>query len=233
MDLLAQTTSAWGLSLTQQQLEQFAVYAAELRSWNERVNLTAITDERDIVTRHFLDSLRLAQSWGAAPASLIDIGAGAGFPGLPLKILRPEVKLTLVESIAKKTAFLEHMVATLGLADVEVITTRAEELGQNPRYRERYDVSTARAVAELRVLVEYLLPLCRVGGRVLAPKGPQPTEELREARAAIAKLGGRMAAPETVQLPGLEARTLVIIEKISHTPPLYPRAVGVPSRKPL
>lgn len=233
MDLLAHTASAWRLPLTPQQLDQFGTYAAELRRWNERVNLTAITSEREIVTRHFLDSLRLALSWGDAPASLVDIGAGAGFPGLPLKILRPALRLTLVESVAKKAAFLEHMAATLGLADVLVLTARAETLGQDVRHREQYDVATARAVAELRILAEYLLPLCRVGGRALAPKGGEIDEELRLAAPAIARLGGRVAAVEPVALPAVEPRTLVVIDKIAPTPPAYPRAVGVPARRPL
>lgn len=233
MDLLAHTASAWGMPLAHQQLDQLRTYAAELRRWNERVNLTAITGEREIAARHFLDSLRLALSWGDAPSRLVDVGAGAGFPGLPLKILRPALRLTLVESVAKKAAFLEHVAATLGLADVLVLTARAETLGQDARHREQYDVATARAVAELRVLAEYLLPLCRVGGRVLAPKGGQIDDELRLAAPAMARLGGRVAAVEPVALPDVEPRTLVVIDKIAPTPPAYPRAVGVPARRPL
>jgi 16S rRNA (guanine527-N7)-methyltransferase len=231
--LLAETAAGWGIELSARQLEQFVLYAAELRAWNERVNLTAITGEQEIATRHFLDSLRLALSWGDAPLSLVDIGAGAGFPGLPLAILNPALRLTLVESVAKKTAFLQHMVALLGLPHVQVLATRAEALGQDNSHREQYDVVTARAVAELRVLAEYLLPLCRVGGRVLAPKGGVIDEELRAAEPAITKLGGRLAPVETVLLPGVEPRTLVVIDKLAPTPPAYPRAVGVPARRPL
>lgn len=233
MDLLATTAAAWGMPLSPAQLDQFAIYAAELRRWNEQVNLTTITDERGIVTRHFLDSLRCARSWGAAPQSLVDIGAGAGFPGLPLKILRPELRLTLVESIAKKAAFLRHMVNTLGLTDVEIIIARAEAAGRDQAQRERYDVVVARAVAELRVLAEYCLPLCRIGGRFLAPKGAQIEDELQGALPAIAQLGGRLVAIEPVELPELEPRTLVVIEKIAATPPQYPRAPGVPAKRPL
>jgi 16S rRNA (guanine527-N7)-methyltransferase len=231
--LLAETAAGWGIELSARQLEQFVLYAAELRAWNERVNLTAITGEQEIATRHFLDSLRLALSWGDAPLSLVDIGAGAGFPGLPLAILNPALRLTLVESVAKKTAFLQHMVALLGLPHVQVLATRAEALGQDNSHREQYDVVTARAVAELRVLAEYLLPLCRVGGRALAPKGGVIDEELRAAEPAITKLGGRLAPVETVLLPGVEPRTLVVIDKLAPTPPAYPRAVGVPARRPL
>jgi 16S rRNA (guanine527-N7)-methyltransferase len=233
MGILTSTTAAWGMSLNQAQLDQFATYAAELRRWNARVNLTAITDEREIATRHFLDSLRCALSWGRAPTSLIDVGTGAGFPGLPLKILRPELRLTLVESIEKKAAFLKHIVAALGLAKVSIVVARAETVGHNPAHREQYDVAAARAVAELRVLAEYCLPLCRVGGRFLAPKGAQIEHEIAAAQAAIAKLGGRPPVVERVDLPGVEPRSLVIVEKIAPTPPLYPRAVGVPAKRPL
>ena len=233
LNLLATTAAAWGHPLSPAQLDQFDVYAAELRRWNERVNLTAIADETGIVTRHFLDSLRCAQSWGDAPQSLVDIGAGAGFPGLPLKILRPELQLTLVESIAKKAAFLRHMVDTLGLTDVEIVIARAEAAGRDPAQRERYDVAVARAVAELRVLAEYCLPLCRIGGRFLAPKGARIEDELQAALPAIRQLGGRLLAVEPVELPELEPRTLVIVEKITPTPPEYPRAPGVPAKRPL
>ena len=137
MGLLATTAAAWGHPLSPLQLDQFDVYTAELRRWNERINLTAIADEPSIVTRHFLDSLRCADSWGRAPRSLVDIGAGAGFPGLPLKILRPELQLTLVESIAKKAAFLRHMVETLGLTNVDIVVARAEAAGRDPSQRER------------------------------------------------------------------------------------------------
>lgn len=233
INLLANTAAAWGLTLSPAQLDQFDTYATELRRWNERVNLTAITDETGIVTRHFLDSLRCAQSWGSAPQRMVDIGAGAGFPGLPLKILRPALQLTLVESIAKKAVFLRHIVDTLGLTNVEIIVARAEDAGRDPAQRERYDVAVARAVAELRVLAEYCLPLCRIGGRFLAPKGARIEDEVQAALPAITQLGGRLVAIEPVELPELAPRTLVIIEKIARTPPQYPRAPGTPAKQPL
>lgn len=233
VDLLSSTAASWGLALDRRQLDQFAAYTDELRRWNERVNLTAITTEPEIAARHFLDSLRCALSWGEEPRRLIDVGAGAGFPGLPLKILRPELRLALVESVEKKAAFLRHMVAVLGLSGVEVAVARAETIGHAEAHREHYDVAVARAVAELRVLAEYCLPLCRVGGRFLAPKGAQVEPELQAAQEAIAVLGGRIGAVEQVELPGVERRTLVVVEKIAPTPPQYPRAVGVPSKRPL
>src|SRR3954467_10679370 len=206
INLLATTAAAWGHPLSPAQLDQFAVYAAELRRWNERVNLTAIADETGIVTPHFPDSLRCAHTWRCAPQNLVDIGAGAGFPRLPLKILRPELQLTLVESIAKKAAFLRHMAEMLGLTNVEIVIARAEAVGRDPAQRERYDVAVARAVAELRVLAEYCLPLCQIGGRFLAPKGARIEDKLQAALPGIAQLGGRLVAIEPVVLPELEPR---------------------------
>ncbi len=231
--LLAATSAAWGLSLNDHQLAQFRVYADELAAWNAHTNLTAIGDREGVYVRHFLDSLALAPHLGPDPDPLIDLGTGAGFPGLPLKLLRPELALTLVDSIGKKTAFLSHLVDQLGLRDVRIITGRAEELGRNPAEREHYGVVTARAVADLRVLAEYGLPLLRVGGRLLAPKGAAAREEAAAAARAIGLLGGAPATVEPVTLPGLEPRALVIITKIASTDPRYPRPIGVPARKPL
>jgi 16S rRNA (guanine527-N7)-methyltransferase len=232
-ELLVSTAQSWGLTLSEQQIDQFAIYERELRAWNERLNLTAITDQRGITVRHFLDSLSCAVYWGKTPESLIDIGTGAGFPGLPLKILCPEMQLTLVESIEKKAGFLRFMAQELGLEQVEVCVERAERIGHNPDHRERYEISTARAVAELRALAEYCLPLCRVGGKFLAPKGGQTELEVQDARIAIGTLGGRIAQIEHVDLPDADQRTIVIIEKRSHTPKQYPRAVGVPTKRPI
>jgi 16S rRNA (guanine527-N7)-methyltransferase len=230
--ILQSTAATWGLELTPTQLDQFAHYGEELRRWNERVNLTAIRDPEQIVVRHFLDSLACATAWGHPPDSLIDIGSGAGFPGLPLKILRPELQLTLVESVAKKAAFLNHMAAELGF-QVTVLTERAETLGRDPRHRAQYDLVTARAVAELRVLAEYCLPLCRLGGRMLAPKGGAVGDEVAAARHAITLLGGNRPVVLPVTLPGLDPRTIVVVEKRAATPAAYPRAVGVPAHKPI
>jgi 16S rRNA (guanine527-N7)-methyltransferase len=232
-ELLAATAADWGLPLRSAQLEQFARYAALLIEWNAHINLTAISAPDQIYRRHFLDSLSLALFWGDAPQRLIDIGSGAGFPGVPLKILRPELELTLVDSVGKKTAFLRHLVQTLGLQHVHVYTARIEDLGRDPAERERYDVVTARAVAELRVLVEYALPLARVGGRMLAPKGAGAAAEIADAANAIALLGGAPARRETVHLPGQDSAVVIVIPKIAATDARYPRAVGLPRRRPL
>jgi len=231
--LLADTAAAWGLPLDPNQLRQFARYTDELLAWNAHTNLTAITDRQAIYVRHFLDSLALARFWGPPPATLVDIGTGAGFPGVPLKILHPPLAVTLIESVGKKTAFLKHLIAILGLEQVRVVTGRAETVGHDPGQRERYDVATARAVADLRVLAEYALPLLRVGGLLLAPKGAGAEREIEGARRAVALLGGTIEQVVPIELPGVEPRSLVVARKVAPTDPRYPRAVGIPARRPL
>jgi len=231
--LLADTAAAWGLPLDPNQLRQFARYTDELLAWNAHTNLTAITDRRAIYVRHFLDSLALARFWGPPPATLVDIGTGAGFPGVPLKILHPPLAVTLIESVGKKAAFLKHLIAILGLEQVRVVTGRAETFGHDPGERERYDLATARAVADLRVLAEYALPLLRVGGRLLAPKGAGAEREIEGARRAVALLGGTIEQVVPIELPGVEPRSLVVARKVAPTDPRYPRAVGIPARRPL
>jgi 16S rRNA (guanine527-N7)-methyltransferase len=231
--LLADIATAWGLPLDPNQLRQFARYADELLAWNAHTNLTAITDRQAIYVRHFLDSLALARFWGPPPATLVDIGTGAGFPGVPLKILHPPLAVTLIESVGKKTAFLKHLIAILGLEQVRVVTGRAETVGHDPGERERYDLATARAVADLRVLAEYALPLLRVGGLLLAPKGAGAEREIEGARRAVALLGGTIEQVVPIELPGVEPRSLVVARKVAPTDPRYPRAVGIPARRPL
>lgn len=231
--LLIETASAWNVNLTPTQVEQLLIYQHELQHWNTHTNLTAITNSDDIMTRHFLDSLRCAQSWGASPHTLVDIGSGAGFPGLPLKIAFPELHITLVESVAKKVAFLKHIAEMLNLNHVTIFHARAETIGHQPDHREAYDVAIVRAVASLPVLAEYCLPLIRIGGRMLAPKGADSADEVAAANTALALLGGQTIAIEPVVIPQLERRTLVVIEKNAPTPDAYPRRPGVPSKRPL
>ncbi len=233
-ELLATAAEAWDILLTSAQLDQFDRYAAELQRWNRHTNLTTIVDPEAIVVRHFLDSLALAAVWRPQqPTSLADIGTGAGFPGLPLKLLWPEMRLLLVESVGKKTDFLTHIVRSLGLSDVEISTARAEELGRQPQYREQFTAVTARAVATLNVLAEYCLPLCEVGGLFVAPKSSDGTREAVEAEPALQKLGGVVETIQPVRLPGLEERTIVVVRKVQITPEHYPRRVGVPVKRPL
>ena len=224
-----------GIRLSDEQRAAFDLYARELVEWNRRFNLTSITDPEQIRIKHFLDSL---SCWLAMreqpPGSLVDVGAGAGFPGIPLKILKPDIHLTLVEATAKKTGFLLHLVQFLRLDEVHVGTTRAEEFGNIPEQRESYDWSVARAVAPLPGLVEYLLPLVKIGGHALAQKGKDAAAEVEAAMAAIQKLGGELSELKKVVVPGLdEDRYLVIMKKISSTPQTYPRRPGVPSKRPL
>jgi 16S rRNA (guanine527-N7)-methyltransferase len=230
---ILETTAAWGIPLSAAQVGQFATYAAELQAWNQRCNLTSITETRAIYIRHFLDSLCCVAWWGDAPHSLVDIGTGAGFPGLALKIAFPALRLTLVESVGKKVAFLQHMVDRLALENVTLLNERAELLGHMAEHREQYDVATARAVAELRVLAEYCLPLVRCGGRVLAPKGPAAAMEAADSRRVLATLGGALLSVAPVELPGEPPRNLIVVGKVAATPSRYPRAVGVPARRPL
>ncbi len=231
--LLVEIATTWGLSLSPQQFAQFQRYLDELIIWNERFNLTAVRERPAIIRRHLLDSLWLARHWGEAPTSLIDIGSGAGFPGLPLKILRPDLRVTLVEAIGKKADFLRHVINTLDLSGVTVYNERIEVIGHRPGERGQYDLATARAVAELRVLVEYALPLLRVGGLLLAQKGRDPRDEIAAARQALTILGGEVRDWHPVTIPDEESRSLVIVTKVCPTPERYPRAVGVPARRPL
>lgn len=235
MDELVTWGQPFGLSLTPPQIEQFRIYESLLLEWNERISLTAIRDPREIRIRHFLDSLTCATVTGdLGGRSLIDIGSGAGFPGLPLKILFPDLRLTLVDSVAKKARFLELVAGELGLRDVIVVAERAEVLGRDTAFREQFDWAAARAVAELRILVEYLLPLCRVGGAMLAQKGESAAAEARAATRAIEQLGGGAARLLAVQLPGTEQlHHLIVVPKIRPTDGRYPRRAGMPVKRPL
>lgn len=235
MDDLRQAAIQFGISLTPQQEEQFEVYLALLQTWNERMSLTAIRERDEIVVRHFLDSLTCALATGNLNGrSLVDVGSGAGFPGLPLKILFPELRLTLVESVKKKSRFLAAVVEALDLADVTVLPQRAEAIGQDVTHRARYDWAVARAVAELRVLLEYLLPLCRIGGYALAQKGESAAAEVADAAQALETLGGGAVSLREVQLPGREQlHYLVVVAKTAVTPDRYPRRPGRPGKRPL
>ena len=236
MERLKKTaTDLFGLNLSSWQMRQLGQYERELLEWNEKFNLTAIRDLEGIRLKHFLDLFSCTLAWkGGVPTRLIDIGTGAGFPGLVLKILYPGMQVTLVDSVGKKMEFCRHVTEVLGLEQVELVIGRAEELGQNPVYRERYDWAVARAVAALPVLAEYLLPLVRVGGGMLAQKGESGPAEAQASEKALRILGGHLRKLEKVTLPGVvDERYLVIIDKKSATPPLYPRRVGIPAKKPL
>ena len=237
MELLAAgARSLLKLELTPAQLAAFEAYAAELRAWNEQFNLTAIRDLDGIQVKHFLDSLSILKVLprGGGPARMVDVGTGAGFPGLPLKIVCPELRLTLVEATGKKAAFCQAVVDRLHLSGVSVIKARAEEIGRDAAHREQYDWALARAVAELPVLAEFLLPLVRRGGRALALKGEGAPAEMQAAEGAVRRLGGQLEQIVPVELPGIvERRYLVVLRKTAATPPAYPRRPGVPAKTPL
>lgn len=240
LKLLIEGARALGLDLMPEQQAAFQIYYEELVAWNEKFNLTAITDYDGVQTRHFLDSLscllidEVREALSRPGARVVDVGSGAGFPGIPLKLVHPPFRLTLLEATGKKVTFLRHMVERLGLEEVEAIHARAEELGRDPAHREGYDLVLVRAVAEMPVLAEYALPLCKVGGWAVAQKGEAGEREAQASQAAMAALGGELRRVAPVELPHLAGdRCLVVLHKVRPTPPTYPRRPGVPSKRPL
>jgi 16S rRNA (guanine527-N7)-methyltransferase len=240
MEQLIQGARALNLRLGEEQIAAFERYYRELVAWNRKFNLTAITDYEQVQIRHFLDSLsvllsnRVRQVLARPDARAIDVGSGAGFPGIPLKLVCPGLRLTLLEATGKKVGFLEHIVGCLGLQRVTAVKARAEELAHDPAHRQAYDLVLARAVADLPILVEYTLPFCRVGGWLVAQKGEAGSAEAWAAEEAIHLLGGELSRIVPVELPGLpEDRTLVVVHKVGPTPQAYPRRPGVPAKRPL
>ena len=233
--LVQEARTLFNVHLTGRQVLSLITYERELIDWNQKFNLTAIRDQESIRTKHFLDSLSCVQAWQARPPNrLVDVGTGAGFPGIPLKIIYPGMKITLVESVGKKAMFCQHIVRVLGLENVEVIQARAEDLGQKAEHREKYDWAVARAVAQMNVLVEYLLPFVKIGGIVLAQKGESAPAEVQEAEKAMKLLGGKVKHLLPVNLPGVaDDRYLVLIDKVAATPPKYPRKAGLLAKQPL
>jgi len=233
--LIKNAQELFHVNLSGRHVMSLITYERELLEWNQKFNLTAIRDTEAIRTKHFLDSFSCVLAWGANPPHhLIDVGTGAGFPGLPLKILYPQLKLTLVESVGKKAMFCQHIVRVLGLDGVDVIHARAEDIGQKPEHREKYDWALARAVADMKVLAEYLLPLTKIGGTMLAQKGESGPAEAQSAEKAMKMLGGKLQQIVPVNLPGVaDDRYLVLVDKSAATPPKYPRKAGMASKQPL
>ncbi len=233
--LVRDALSLFNVHLTGRHILALAAYERELLEWNQKFNLTAIRDAESIRVKHFLDSFSCVLAWKAVPPQrLIDVGTGAGFPGIPLKILYPSMQLTLVESVGKKAKFCQHIVDTLGLEHVTVVHARAEDLGQKAEHREGYDWAVARAVANLNALCEYLLPLVKVGGTALAQKGESGPAEAQSAEKAMKLLGGKLRKLIPVNLPGVaDDRYLLLMDKVAATPPKYPRAAGMATKTPL
>jgi 16S rRNA (guanine527-N7)-methyltransferase len=236
MDKLARDArQLFGIHLSGRQVAAIQSYEHDLLEWNQRFNLTAIRDTDGIRTKHFLDSFSCVLAWkGNPPTRLVDVGTGAGFPGLALKILYPAMRLTLVESVGKKAKFCRHAADAMKMDGVEVLAARAEDVGQMSAHREQYDWAVARAVADLPVLAEYLLPLLQVGGHMLAQKGASGPAEVHKTEPALKLLGGQMRQLIPVELPGVaDERYLVVIDKVAATPEGYPRKAGIPGKKPL
>jgi len=239
MKRLIEGAGKLGIKLTTGQVKQFELYYQELIEWSKKINLTAITDYSSVQVKHFLDSLTvtlaLSEEDMARPDfKIVDIGTGAGFPGVPLKILFPEPSLVLLEPTTKKTAFLRHIIDKLALKNVEVLNSRAEEAAHLPAYREKFALVLSRAVGLLPTLVELALPFCRIGGIFVAQKKGEIAEEMTGAKEAVAVLGGTLRQIRKVELDEFaDARSLVIIDKICPTPSKYPRRPGVPKRRPL
>ncbi len=227
-----------GLDLAPAQLQQFAQYRELLLDWNQRINLTAITEPQDVLTKHFLDSLAclfaLPASERKKPLRLLDVGSGAGFPGLPLQIALPHWRVSLLEATGKKVRFLETVIAELGLSQAHAIQGRAEELAHDSQHRARYDLVTARGLAALPTLLEYCLPFCRRDGLVIAPKKGEISAEIEQGTRAATTLGGRLVKTHPFSLPGLEdQRALVIFQAARPAPAHYPRRAGAPVKQPL
>lgn len=231
---------ALGVALDDAQLGRFRRYGALLLDWNERMNLTAITDPAEVQALHFLDALALVpaiRAWcdaaGYDDPTLIDIGSGAGLPGLPLKIALPRLRVTLLDATGKRVRFLQAVIADLGLRGIGAVQGRAEEVARDGEWRERFDLVTARAVARLPTLLEWCLPFARPGGLLLAPKAGDLAAEVAEGRRAAAILGGRVDDPRPAPLRELPGRALILVDKVAATPPRYPRGQGLPSKQPL
>lgn len=222
-----------GITLNEKQKEDFYIYMNLLISWNEKINLTAITEPKDVIIKHFVDSLTIFKALEPGK-KIIDVGTGAGFPGIPIKIYDEMAKVTLLDSLNKRIIYLNDVIEKLEIKNIESIHGRVEEIANKKEYRQQYDIATSRAVAALNILVEYLLPLVKVGGKCICMKGPEIQDELTNAENAIKLLGGKIEQVINFKLPNTDfERNLIIVKKIKDTPNIYPRKPGTPSKEPL
>ena len=221
------------INFSVEQLDKFYKYMQLLIEWNEKMNLTAITEPKEIILKHFIDSITILKDVNDN-AKVVDVGTGAGFPGIPLSIMKQDIKITLVDSLNKRLIFLKEVVEQLKLENIEIIHARAEEFGQNKEYREKFDIATSRAVANLSTLSEYLIPLVKINGKCICMKASEVEEEIEKAKKAINILGGTINKIEKFNLPKSDiGRTTIIINKEKNTPNRYPRKPGTPSKEPI
>jgi 16S rRNA (guanine527-N7)-methyltransferase len=235
INTLLEGAKIYGIELNDTQVEQFIKYKDLLKEWNEKINLTAITEDEGIIKKHFIDSISILSS-GIVKGniSVIDVGTGAGFPGIPIKIIMPSVRVVLLDSLNKRVNFLNTVISELGLSGIDTVHGRAEDFAKKESFRESFDVATARAVANLAVLSEYCIPYVKVGGHFIAMKGPAAQEELSESKNAIGTLGGKFSRIVETKIPEEELKhNLVIVEKISKTLDKYPRKAGQIEKKPI
>ena len=220
------------IELTKEQIEKYYNYMNLLLEWNEKINLTAIIEPREIILKHFVDSLTIAK-YIKDDEKMIDVGTGAGFPGIPLSIVKENIDIVLLDSLNKRINFLEEVKENLKLENITTIHGRAEEFGKNKNEREKYDIATSRAVAPLNILLEYLLPLVKVGGKAICMKGSN-IEEIENAKNALEILGGKIEKTEEITLPNSDIkRNIIIVKKVKNTPSKYPRKPGTPSKEPI
>lgn len=231
--LLIEGAAKFNVSLSEDQVEQFNKYMGLLKEWNAKMNLTAIEADRDIILKHFIDSLSVITHIENKAARLIDVGTGAGFPGIPLKIAYDKLNVTLLDSLDKRIKFLNEVIGQLGLKGIKSFHGRAEDYGAKAEFREKFDFAVARAVASLPVLLEYCLPFVKVGGSFIAMKGSS-TEEVSQSQKALEVLGGEIADIEEMSLPSSDIkRNIIVVRKLRHTPTKYPRKAGKPSKEPV
>ena len=220
------------IQISNEEIEKLYIYMKEILEWNEKVNVTAIKDEKEFIVKHFIDSLTI-EKYITNGEKVLDIGTGAGFPGIPIKITKNKSHVDLVDSVNKKLNVIRDIIPKIKLEDIECIHTRAEDLAKNVKYRESYDVVTSRAVANLTTLVEYMLPFVKVGGKIICMKGPNVEEELAESKKAISILGGKIEQIENINIDSDYERNIIIIKKEKLTPKQYPRGQGKPLKEPI